>query len=380
MNYKELLYNKDKVLSFYPELAVILNKYDEIECERIEKETGEKRKADRNGLNKAIFINQINYWNNINEKSGNNFKDGYYWVYNSYTKWAENDFPYWSVDTIKRIVMSLESIGIIVSANYNQYKIDKTKWYRIDYKRLQEIIDFVKEKDSKNDCTDQPSGQSAPTTGQVAPIYDRASCTDGKGNLSQTIPENTTEITNQRLHTKTLSGERAVSECEQSEPKNNQSKPNRKKEANALFEQLWSLYPLKKGKASVSDTQKLKLLDIGYEELERAISRYVKYVDSVDYLHYKNGSTFFNSGYVDYLDENYTDGDANNNTHSNYQQAVQPKHTDANNNPEDHKEAVHRAMQKAAEQYGEQYGEQFFEGMSDGDIEGMLGLLGIDVV
>lgn len=169
-------------------------------------------------------------------------------------------------------------------------------------------------------------------------------------------------------------------ECEQPEPKNNQSKPNHKKEANALFEQLWSLYPLKKGKASVSDTQKLKLLDIGYEEMERTISRYVKYVDSVDYLHYKNGSTFFNSGYVDYLDENYTDGDANNNTHSNYQQAVQPKHTDANNNPEDRKEAVHRAMQKAAEQYGEQYGEQFFEGMSDGDIEGMLGLLGIDVV
>lgn len=196
--------------------------------------------------------------------------------------------------------------------------------------------------------------------------------------VQKTLTHNNIDILED--NTNTLSVERAASECEQLEPKNNQSKPNRKKEANALFEQLWSLYPLKKGKASVSDTQKLKLLDIGYEELERAISRYVKYVDSVDYLHYKNGSTFFNSGYVDYLDENYTDGDANNNTHSNYQQAVQPKHTDANNNPEDHKEAVHRAMQKAAEQYGEQYGEQFFEGMSDGDIEGMLGLLGIDVV
>lgn len=53
------------------------------------------------------------------------------------------------------------------------------------------------------ECTDQPSGQSAPT-------HDRASCTDGKGNLSQAIPDTTTEITNQRIHTKTLSGERAV--------------------------------------------------------------------------------------------------------------------------------------------------------------------------
>lgn len=48
------------------------------------------------------------------------------------------------------------------------------------------------------------------TTGQVAPTHDRASCTDGKGNLSQAIPDTTTEITNQRIHTKTLSGERAV--------------------------------------------------------------------------------------------------------------------------------------------------------------------------
>ena len=37
----------------------------------------------------------------------------------------------------------------------------------------------------------------------------------------------------------------------------------------------------------------------------RAIERYKQYVDSVDYLQYQNGSTFFNSGYVDYLDANY---------------------------------------------------------------------------
>lgn len=51
------------------------------------------------------------------------------------------------------------------------------------------------------------------TTGQVAPTYDRASCTDGKGNLSQAIPDITPEITNQRIHTDTLSDERVVCEC-----------------------------------------------------------------------------------------------------------------------------------------------------------------------
>ena len=76
--------------------------------------------------------------------------------------------------------------------------------------------------------------------------------------------------------------------------------------ANALFERVWKLYPVKRGKGQVSEAQKLKLLEIGFEQLERTITRYSQYVDSVDYLHYQNGSTFFNGGYVDYLDDNYT--------------------------------------------------------------------------
>ena len=130
----------------------------------------------------------------------------------------------------------------------------------------------------------------------------------GKSSTENPLQLNTNKLNTNKLNTNnknnTLSVERAVSECVQ-EPDKPKSKPvNKKKEADELFDRLWSLYPLKKGKASVSDAQKLKLLDIGYEEMERAISRYIQYVDSVDYLHYKNGSTFFNSGYIDYLDVN----------------------------------------------------------------------------
>lgn len=78
-----------------------------------------------------------------------------------------------------------------------------------------------------------------------------------------------------------------------------------KADALALLERLWKLYPLKRGKGQVSDAQKMKLLKIGYDEMARAIERYKRYVESVDYLKYQNGSTFFNSGYVDYLDANY---------------------------------------------------------------------------
>lgn len=76
-------------------------------------------------------------------------------------------------------------------------------------------------------------------------------------------------------------------------------------EADALLEALWKLYPVKKGKARVTDAKKRKILEIGYDEMSRAIKRYVQYVDSIEYLHYQNGSTFFCGGYVDYLDANY---------------------------------------------------------------------------
>lgn len=79
-----------------------------------------------------------------------------------------------------------------------------------------------------------------------------------------------------------------------------------KAEASALFESLWKLYPEKKGKGQVSDAAKKRLLDVGYEEMVRAIDRYkAEWEKDKEWRKPQNGSTFFNKGYVDYLDANY---------------------------------------------------------------------------
>ena len=75
-------------------------------------------------------------------------------------------------------------------------------------------------------------------------------------------------------------------------------------EAESLFEELWKAYPQKRGKGSVSITAKKKLLKIGREHMLRAIDRYVRECETQG-RYFKNGSTFFNSGYVDYLDDNF---------------------------------------------------------------------------
>ncbi|MFR4670134.1 MAG: hypothetical protein ACLT69_09880 [Intestinibacter bartlettii] len=75
------------------------------------------------------------------------------------------------------------------------------------------------------------------------------------------------------------------------------------------FDELWKLYPNKKGK---SDAKKnvIKLLKkniVTFEELKRCVERYSNEVIGKDRQYMKHGSTFFNGGYVDYLDENYTE-------------------------------------------------------------------------
>lgn len=88
--------------------------------------------------------------------------------------------------------------------------------------------------------------------------------------------------------------------------KKHSAKQPSKAEVDAFFESVWELYPVKKGKGQVSDTKRKELYKIGLDNLKRAIDRYLKELQKdASWRKPQNGSTFFNSGYVDYLDENF---------------------------------------------------------------------------
>lgn len=78
-----------------------------------------------------------------------------------------------------------------------------------------------------------------------------------------------------------------------------------------FYESVWKLYPIKKGKGQVSKTRKKVLQRIGYEHLKRCVERFTADMESSgrERQYWMHGSTFFNSGYVDYLDENYESGE-----------------------------------------------------------------------
>lgn len=77
-------------------------------------------------------------------------------------------------------------------------------------------------------------------------------------------------------------------------------------ELEKFFESIWKLYPIKKGKGQISKTKKQNLQKIGYEHIKRCIDRFVEDMNNMkrDKQYWMHGSTFFNSGYVDYLDDN----------------------------------------------------------------------------
>ena len=86
------------------------------------------------GLNEAIVLQQMHYWL---KKSNHNY-DGRRWIYNSYKEW-EQHFPFWSNATIRRTISSLEKQELLFIGNYNKAGFDNTKWYSIDYFKLEGV-------------------------------------------------------------------------------------------------------------------------------------------------------------------------------------------------------------------------------------------------
>ncbi|PGB42858.1 conserved phage C-terminal domain-containing protein [Bacillus toyonensis] len=121
--------------------------------------------ASRIGLNEAIFLQQIHYWLNRSK----HFYDERSWVYNSVAEWVKQ-FPFWSENTIRRIVKNLEDEQLLVIGNYNRAKFDKTKWYSINYEKLRLLestndVPNLGRRSTQNEQMDVPNlGKPIPET------------------------------------------------------------------------------------------------------------------------------------------------------------------------------------------------------------------------
>lgn len=77
------------------------------------------------------------------------------------------------------------------------------------------------------------------------------------------------------------------------------------------IEDIWNLYPNKKGKAKSLEYISKILKKHSKKDLIKAVERYSLEVKDCDKQFILNGSTFFYSRYVDYLDDNYSQINSN---------------------------------------------------------------------
>lgn len=110
--------------------------------------------AEAIGLNEALILQQV-HWLLLRSKK--EFK-GKSWVYNTYEEWQEKHFRFFSVSTIRRTISNLENLGLLISTTeFNQMKVDKTKWYTINYEALDRLAITTAKNDSPSVQNEQSS-------------------------------------------------------------------------------------------------------------------------------------------------------------------------------------------------------------------------------
>lgn len=102
------------------------------------------------GLSEAIILQQLNYWIENNRRKQQNYRDGYYWMFNTYEQ-LHQQLPFFSVSTIKRTISKLKKDGLVYIGNYNKKGYDSTNWYRIDTEKLHQLIESVYPNDTLED-------------------------------------------------------------------------------------------------------------------------------------------------------------------------------------------------------------------------------------
>ncbi len=142
------------------------------------------------GIEQAIILQQVHYW----VKTSNHEIGGNFWIYNRYKDWV-NQFPWLSERAIRHHVRLLEKAGLLITGDFNKDRRDHTKWYRIGYDALEELLVIP-----ESSLTDA----SGHATNVAMPADDL--CHMEATNLATSVPEITTETT-PKDHSKKRYGE-----------------------------------------------------------------------------------------------------------------------------------------------------------------------------
>lgn len=284
--------------------------------------------AEKYGVHAAILLNNLEHWIAHNKANNTNYRDGYYWTFNSKRAFAEL-FPYMNERQIDYALKKLIDDGIIITSKYNTSAYNHTLWYtitKLGYSILQNCE--IEETKLCNGLTENVKSMT-----NINNKYINTDINERNINYvnkeSESLDDNVTlqcngDVTkcNAKIDiyetpqggTQNLRGGavQTAGGAVQGTPISMITNSNsRKKSAAAdieeFFERVWKLYPKKTNKTQIRKATKERLYKIGYEKIARCIERYKQELEynHTEYQFIKAGSTFFNGGYEDYLADDW---------------------------------------------------------------------------
>jgi len=91
--------------------------------------------AEKYGVNCAVILHNLVYWQLKNKANKANFRDGRYWTFNSISAFTEL-FPYLSQKQIRTALDKLIEEGLIVADKLSDNPYNHTKWYSVTAKGM----------------------------------------------------------------------------------------------------------------------------------------------------------------------------------------------------------------------------------------------------
>ena len=130
--------------------------------------------ASEHGVDVAIMVHHIAFWNARNEANKKTQKDGIGWTYNTYEAFSKL-YPFWSPSQTKRILTKAKKQGAIKTANFNKKNYDRTLWYSItdSIRDLYEISSHRTDENVKSKGRNRPMHETESSKGideSVQPI------------------------------------------------------------------------------------------------------------------------------------------------------------------------------------------------------------------
>lgn len=126
------------------------------------------RLASRIGLYPAILLMKVRAWTRINERKGQQKKDGRYWTYNSISAWHEL-IPYMSEKQIRTSMKHLRDNGYLLAEKAKKHQWNQTLHYALSDLAIEIFQEIEMHSESASTDTAHESNESAPQDASFCP-------------------------------------------------------------------------------------------------------------------------------------------------------------------------------------------------------------------